>query len=370
MYQIHLLGYLSQSGYGIHTQEFYSHMKEKYGKNLIFTNLCDLEQTENHQIRYANQTDMIHIIITYGNMCQKQLQYYHGIKICFTVWETTVIPIDWIEPLKMMDRIWIPSNWGRNILIKNGLNADKIDVVPEGVNINYFRPDDHRMNESQKIANKYPYGFKFLNIGKYENRKATRQMIEAFDQEFDQNDQCYLILQCHNQFVRDFNIYQILLRDIRVRFPEKYIIIEPTDDYRKLAEVYQNSDCFVYPTRAEGWGLPLIEALACNLPCITIPHGGQSEYLNYITSDYYIQIPYHLIKISRTDFGSYAFKTTSERGFGEWANFEIKDLRNLMRFAYENPEYIKIMGEKSGSLIRDKFSWDNSVNEAIKVLSK
>jgi glycosyltransferase involved in cell wall biosynthesis len=51
----------------------------------------------------------------------------------------------------------------------------------------------------------------------------------------------------------------------------------------QLADLYRACDVFVLPTRAEGWGLPLIEAVAAGLPIITTMHSGHTEFLQHVT---------------------------------------------------------------------------------------
>ena len=43
--------------------------------------------------------------------------------------------------------------------------------------------------------------------------------------------------------------------------------------------MYAGADVFVLPTRGEGWGLPIVEAMAMELPVIVTNHSGPTEYL-------------------------------------------------------------------------------------------
>jgi len=46
-----------------------------------------------------------------------------------------------------------------------------------------------------------------------------------------------------------------------------HVIQEPAND-KKLAELYTNALAFVFPSLYEGFGIPVLEAFACNCPCI------------------------------------------------------------------------------------------------------
>ena len=50
-------------------------------------------------------------------------------------------------------------------------------------------------------------------------------------------------------------------------------------DIESLAPLYAVADCGIFPSRAEGWGLPIFECLASGVPVIAGSWTGQSEYL-------------------------------------------------------------------------------------------
>lgn len=44
--------------------------------------------------------------------------------------------------------------------------------------------------------------------------------------------------------------------------------------------LFKSADCFVLPTRGEGWGLPVVEAMAMELPVIVTNWSGPTAYLD------------------------------------------------------------------------------------------
>jgi glycosyltransferase involved in cell wall biosynthesis len=47
-----------------------------------------------------------------------------------------------------------------------------------------------------------------------------------------------------------------------------------------LAKVYASCDAWLFPSRAEGFGLPILEAMACRTPVISTPTGAAPELLS------------------------------------------------------------------------------------------
>ena len=98
-------------------------------------------------------------------------------RVGFVVWETTVLPERKRRILQTLDEVWVPSAWGRDILLDNGLPADRVYTVPEGVDPDVFRPEDSEPEDTSRP-------FRFLAVGKWEARKGTADLALAFAREF------------------------------------------------------------------------------------------------------------------------------------------------------------------------------------------
>jgi glycosyltransferase involved in cell wall biosynthesis len=101
------------------------------------------------------------------------------------------------------------------------------------------------------------------NAGKFEaeDRKSTLLTIEAFHQVRNQ-DVSFI--------VRSQNPLPQRIEDPRIRYSTGNL-----PDYRDL---YREGEVFVQPSKAEGNGLSILEAMACGLPVLTTDYPPMNEY--------------------------------------------------------------------------------------------
>ena len=62
------------------------------------------------------------------------------------------------------------------------------------------------------------------------------------------------------------------------RLPCVVVLSQELDEVQ-MPQLYASADAFALPTRGEGWGLPIMEAMAMGLPTIATNWSGPSEFL-------------------------------------------------------------------------------------------
>jgi len=349
-YLVHGIGYIQgHTGYNIHTSNFFAQLKRFVPFVQTDLQAPELTRVETDAALNTCKDPILNIAITYGNK-MNMLQACPGIRIGYTVWESTRLPDDWLEPLKIPHQLWTPSSFCKQVLINHGFNSEKIRVVPEGIDPSIFHPDVTPLPGSEKIK-----GFKFLNVGKYEERKCTPYMIRAFDEEFKNTKNVVLILSCHNPFEKGFDIRK-KLDQLNLKCPEKILLINPVKEHQSVAQLYASCDAFLFPTRAEGWGLPIIEALACGLPTIVTNYSGQTEYLTKEMA-YLLDYEFEDINIP--------FFLSKDNYYGQWAKPDMNQFRYYLRYIYENQEEARQKGLNAAKLVHDQWTWEHAAKIAV-----
>ena len=188
------------------------------------------------------------------------LQYSHSPKnIIFSMFETTKYPEFWGEWWKKADKCILPSKFCADVLeAQFGVQGV---VVPLGYEPEKFWQLERPRDDEQDA-------FTFLHFDAFKWRKGWDIVLNAFDQEFGKDEDVRLIFKTTIDKGMSLSEY-----------PKVEVIrgIYTLDDLRELM---QRSDCFVFPSRGEGFGLTPLECMATGMPIIVPDHTGMSEYFD------------------------------------------------------------------------------------------
>lgn len=279
---------------------------------------------------------------------------YEGPKIAYNVWESTLQPQGYFNKLLEFDELWVPSKWQKDCTVKQGYPEDKIKVVPEGVDINTFYPDNtikHSMTDGK---------FTFFLAGRWDYRKSIKEIIETFIKTFDKSIDVELIISVDNPFSNDGlksteeRLKHYGLEDERI----KILHFPPREDYIKLLK---SCSVFVSCARAEGWNLPLIEAMACGTPSIYSNCSGQLEFAK--NKGLPVRIS-HELPVSASTYNHF------NENVGNYYEPNFDDLSRVMKYAYDNYEAVKKGALIDSEKIRRDFNWENVATIGLRTIEE
>ena len=369
--------YIGNTGYNNHTRDFFRplsnqidlkvrnftvgktwegpseepHNKENYlndtdKKLLVEQTLWANKSERNDHPIYSNYSnDFKHNVNLV--LCETNHHYFYdryiGPKIAYNVWESTLQPPQFFDKLKQFDEVWVPSQWQAECTIAQGIEANKVKVVPEGVDVNTFYPED-----PQTVLDYVDGRFKFIIFGRWDYRKSTKEMIETFLKEFKPEEPVDLIISIDNPFSGDGlkstenRLKHFGLEDPRIKikhFPSR-------EDY---ITYIKNGHVFLSCARSEGWNLPLIEAMACGTPSIYSSCSGQMEFAEGKG------LP---VKIVGEKPASEATYNHFNDVVGNYYEPDFNDLARVMRDAYENYTDHKKRAIEEAKIIHRDFNWE------------
>jgi glycosyltransferase involved in cell wall biosynthesis len=189
-------------------------------------------------------------------------------------WEFGAIPADWIAPLRRdVDEVWVPSEFVRAMYLRAGLDADRVHVVPNGVDPDRFTPEGRRLELEDAP------GLRFLFVGGAIQRKGVDVLLAAWQTAFAGRDDVTLV-------VKDFgsggvyrNADRSALKALAASGAAPRVVHLDADlSSDDLAALYRSCDVFVHPYRGEGFAMPVLEAMASGLPVIVTGGGPTDEF--------------------------------------------------------------------------------------------
>ncbi len=157
------------------------------------------------------------------------------------------------------DHIIAVSEWTRRDVIELlGIAPEKVTTVPEGVGAE-FGPVEGEEAEVvlRDLAIDRPY---ILSVGTLEPRKNYPRLIEAYWRVLQRGFEHDLVIAGGQGWLCE-PLYE---RIASLGLGDRVKIVQSDD--RGLRVLYSRTDAFVYPSLYEGFGIPVLEALACGAP--------------------------------------------------------------------------------------------------------
>ena len=351
---INLFGHRNIMGSGVHFSSFSNMFKQYLGFNNVVKEWDPGSQDRLLEALCQSREDDINIWFPRSNA----IGHIKGRNVLWAIFESDALPNYFLDPLLTADIIWTPSAWGRDVLLSHGLPPHKVDVVPEGVNPCIFHPFLRRKSNDPI--------YRFLAVGKYEQRKGYDQLFEAFSKAFNNRPDVELLIK-GDFFGDEIRVSHELKNRIDSLGLDNIKIIAGSMDINNMVALYSYANGFVMPSRSEGWGLPLIEALACGLPSATINYSGQTEFLSKINS-FYLPIKYDIVPIADPAYMKYWPSTNGE--YGNWAEADADHLVSQMLNMVQNQSLHNKAALNASEIIRTQFSWSKAVDAAIESLKR
>ena len=346
---IRLIGPRNTLGVGIHFSNFANILRTYQGLGHVIEEVdCTSQEALWAAARASKPGDV--------NICFVSIDLqgiYQGTNIQWIVFESTRVPEVIMQTMLRADVVWVPSDWGRDTLIANGMDADRVDVVPEGVDTSRYHPWGYRPTKSV---------CRFLTVGKFEQRKSQLETIEAWAQAFGQRQDIELIVKTGYFGSSDAKAQKLANWIQWLDLKNVHVIWGDLDD-NALLNLYCSTDVFVLPSRGEGWGLPIIEAAAMGLPVVTTWYSGHTQYLE---ASSVVTVDFDLEPIDCPDFKLYY--PNSDKNWGAWARPRVHSIVLALQQAHQNLPQLRSAALANARKIRQKFSWTASVDNAVAVL--
>jgi glycosyltransferase involved in cell wall biosynthesis len=227
------------------------------------------------------------------------------------------------------DFILTPSFKSKERMEKLGV-IKPIYVFPHGIDPEVFKFKERKKSDK----------FKFLYVGECSDRKGIFQLLESFVSLFKGNSKVELHIKSNTDmiFYNGDEIKKIIEENSNILWHIS------DEGHEKVLELYNDCHVYVYPSRADTFGMTLLEAMACGLPIISTSEPGATELIK----DRYLNVMSKNVSVKNHPWM-----------LGEWGEADVEVLKMLMKEIYERYDYIisnKKLKENS-DFVRNNYSW-------------
>lgn len=268
---------------------------------------------------------------------------YH---IGYVAWETNKLPDSWVPEINKLNEVWVPSTWNVQVFKNSGITIP-VFCVPHAISV----PDIDVPKPT--YLNDDPSDFWFYTIGQWTNRKNLMDLLLAYYTEFYQDSNVVLAMKTYRRDASpaEINIIknsiQRLKQDLRLPVYPRLLLFGNllTDD--EIVKLHLRGDCFVLPSRAEGFGITQADAMAVGNPTISSNYGGVVDFMNDSNS---LLIRCAEKPVQGMDYMPIYNATMT------WGDPDIMDMRKKMRWVFENREAAKKLGQQARQDITNNYS--------------
>ncbi|MDA8268763.1 MAG: glycosyltransferase [Actinomycetota bacterium] len=274
-----------------------------------------------------------------------------GALVLVQPWEFGGIPAEWIEPIhRHVDEVWVPTTWVKDCYVRSGIIADKIAVVPNGVDTDTFRPG------GQRLPLRTDRSVRLLFVGGTITRKGFDVLLDTYLDTFGPDDDVCLVVKPFggDSVYRGDSMDEQLRAAAADRGSAAIEVVDRRLSRDEMAQLYRACDVLVHPYRGEGFGLPVAEAMACGLPTIITGYGACLDFCDLQTS--------WLLKARPSPLQVDGF-TPGPAGFW-WAEPDREHLQQTLRTAVEAEPERRAKGEAGRARIATSFTWELAATTA------
>jgi glycosyltransferase involved in cell wall biosynthesis len=286
--------YMDRGGSGVHTTELSAALKRLVGDTLVevaypwpdppsnprtmadraHTIARDLWWTNLGAPRAAHGCDLLHVPVPYGPLFGR-MPLVVTVHDCFVLqtperfrrWMRLHVGATMPRLLRRADAIIaVSSSTKQDILALRGVDPDRVHVVPNGVRRQFqpIAPDDPRLAQ---VRARYDLPPRFiLSVGQVEPRKNLARLVHAVVQAARQPDAGDLVLVHAGPQGWLSQELEQAMQSADTRARTRFIGFVPGED---LPLLYAAADALAYPSLGEGFGFPIVEAMASGTPVLT-----------------------------------------------------------------------------------------------------
>jgi glycosyltransferase involved in cell wall biosynthesis len=174
-----------------------------------------------------------------------------------------------------------PSRWAALAFERFGFPPERVHVVPHGIDPLVLCPDETSRRTTRDALGARD-AFVYMSVGAMTWNKGLDILLAAFARVAETEPDVRLVLKGADALYSSRDLVHEVLGDLPARAREtvaaRLVYEGRTLSARAMAGLLRAADCYVSPYRAEGFNMPVLEAMACGVPVLCTSGGPTDEF--------------------------------------------------------------------------------------------
>lgn len=173
-----------------------------------------------------------------------------------------------VEKVRFARRVVTISQYSRERIVGlYGVDPTRVSVIPFGVDADRFQPcDEARRAEAREALGLTPASHVVLYVGSEQRRKNLVTLVNGLADLRSRHGDLVFLKAGRSQSDAGRIRLQSALETTGMRGATR-LLGDVTDE--DLTRLYRAADVLAFPSIEEGWGVPVLEAMACGLPVLS-----------------------------------------------------------------------------------------------------
>lgn len=289
-----------------------------------------------HEVPWADPTAPVELFFVqpeYWEFSGGSDQY----KIGYWPWESTKLHESWFWHIEKADELWTTSYWCKDVYEKE--LGRPVHVYEHGI-----EPIWHQVQDRSDRS-----VLKFLHVGEPAVRKAGQMVVNAFMEEFGDQDDVQLTIKAHlTNTTRLLNKQGENIGVPTQRPNIRVVTLEYSD--QQMVDLYKEHDVMVYPSWGEGFGFIPAQALATGMP--TICTEAWAPYAHFLEP---LGLRSRLVDSPWEPWHT-----------GQMYEPDKEHLKALMRYTYDNWKSVEQKFREQAPAVHVRYDWDRLTERAFR----
>ena len=245
------------------------------------------------------------------------------------------------------------SDFCRSVLLQVGVPEGQCHVWHPGYSAEIPETEAPRRSSSR---------FRFLTVTNSHDleRYNTAAIIEAFQQTFTSHDDVTLVIKDYGASSGDDTLRWVLA-ECKGGATIEYM--GAFSDKRELIRLYKSCDAFVSAHRGEGFGMKILDGMACGLPVITPLFGGPTAYCR---SENCFSVDFSLVPMGDC-LDTRSLHITNQP---MWAEVSRQSLSQQMRRVHDERLIATERATRAQAEVLERFSWGKAADSVIEITTR